>query len=157
MSNFSRVLPKADFQFLDELGKEWAGDFRPGFPWIFGRSRPPGSPRSPGPAPHINFHEKSAPQTKSKAKWRRTKNPANDRGDWVPEGSLAGDFRPGFSGFLAGADPRDPPEIAGARTSSRTKKPAPQTNRMPRGGELKIPLDSLQEQLAVLGNLMFLF
>jgi len=32
--------------------------------------------RSPGPAPHINLHEKSAPQTNSKAKRRRRKNPA---------------------------------------------------------------------------------
>jgi len=48
-------------------------------------------PRSPGPAPHINFHEKSAPQTK--AKWRRTKNPARlasdtqghfRRATWIP-------------------------------------------------------------------------
>ena len=34
------------------------------------------TPRSQGPAPHINLHEKSVLQTNSKAKWRRAKNPA---------------------------------------------------------------------------------
>ena len=29
---------------------------------------PRNPPRSPGPAPHTNFHEKSAPETNSKAK-----------------------------------------------------------------------------------------
>ena len=37
-----------------------------GAPGIFGRIRPPGTP---GPAPHIKLHEKSAPQINSKAKW----------------------------------------------------------------------------------------
>jgi len=40
-----------------------AGDFRAGFRGMFGRTRPPDPPRSPGSAPHINFHEKSTPQT----------------------------------------------------------------------------------------------
>ena len=54
-----------------------AGYFRPGFPWIFCRIWPPlDPPRLPGPAPHINLHGKSNPQTNSKAKRRRTTNPA---------------------------------------------------------------------------------
>jgi len=52
------------------------GDFRPSSPWIFGRNRPPGPPRSPGPASHIHLHEKSGPQTNPKAKWRRRKETA---------------------------------------------------------------------------------
>ncbi len=44
-----------------------AGDFRPGFPWIAGRVRPPVPPSSSGPTPHINFHEKSAPKANYEA------------------------------------------------------------------------------------------
>ena len=39
-----------------------AGHVQPGVPGIFARVRPP-RPRSPGPAPRINFREKSAPRT----------------------------------------------------------------------------------------------
>ena len=56
------------------------GDCRPGFPGNFYRNRPPGPPRSPGPAPRINLHEKSDPHENSRAKLRRTKNPARLRG-----------------------------------------------------------------------------
>ena len=54
----------------------WLEIFGPFFHGFSIEIDPRNPPRSPGPAPHINFHEKSAPQTKSKAKWRRTKHPA---------------------------------------------------------------------------------
>jgi len=44
-----------------------------GFP---AETDPRGTPRPPGPAPHINFHENSAPQTNSQAMSRHPKNPA---------------------------------------------------------------------------------
>ena len=51
-----------------------AGNFRARFsPDCWPKSHPGIPARSPGPAPHVNLHEKSAPQTKSKAKWSRTK------------------------------------------------------------------------------------
>jgi len=53
-----------------------AGMFRPSFPLFLAESHPRDPPRSWGPAPQIKVHEKSAPQTNSKAKWWRTKNPA---------------------------------------------------------------------------------
>jgi len=53
-----------------------AKNFRAGFPGFSAENRPRDPPRSPGPAPHINLHQKSAPQTNSKAVSWRTKNPA---------------------------------------------------------------------------------
>ena len=38
-----------------------------GFWPIYGRTWPRDPPRSTGPAPHINLHKKSAPETNSKA------------------------------------------------------------------------------------------
>ncbi len=82
-----RVIPKTfwlcspafpEINFVPKSSLIWvpegnlAGDFRPAFPAILGRLRPRGPPpRSPGPgpAPHINFNEKSAPQTNSMAEW----------------------------------------------------------------------------------------
>ena len=43
--------------------------FGPFFTGFSAEADPRDPPRSPGPAPHINFNEKSAPQTNSKAKW----------------------------------------------------------------------------------------
>ena len=42
------------------------------FSWVLGRRSTPGPPRSPGLARNINLHQKSAPETNSKAKWWRT-------------------------------------------------------------------------------------
>ena len=47
----------------------WLEIFDPVFPVNLAEIDPRGPPRSPGPAPHINFHEKSARQTNAKAKW----------------------------------------------------------------------------------------
>jgi len=54
----------------------WLEMFGPVFPGYPAETDPRDPPRPPGPAPHINFHKKPAPQTNSKAKWRRTKNSA---------------------------------------------------------------------------------
>ena len=55
-----------------------AGDSRAGFPGICGRSRPPEPPLDRrAPAPHINFHDKSAPQANSKAISRHPKESSN--------------------------------------------------------------------------------
>jgi len=53
-----------------------AVNFRAGFPGIPCRNRPRNPVRSPGPAPHINFHERPTPQTNSKAVSRCPKLPA---------------------------------------------------------------------------------
>ena len=54
----------------------WLETFRPVFLGFPAESDPRDPPRSPGPGPHINSHEKSAPQTNSKAVSRHPKNPA---------------------------------------------------------------------------------
>ena len=46
----------------------WLEIFGPVFPGFSAEIDPRDPPRSPGPASHINFHEKSAPQTNSKTK-----------------------------------------------------------------------------------------
>ena len=46
------------------------------FPRFPAEADPRDPPRSPGPAPHINFDERSAPQTNSKAVSRHPANPA---------------------------------------------------------------------------------
>ena len=63
---------------IKKLNKYWvpegslAGNFRVGFPWIFGQTWPQDPSRSPGLALQLNLHEKSAPQTNSKAiSWRQ--------------------------------------------------------------------------------------
>jgi len=43
----------------------WLEIFGPVFQGFPAETDPQDPPRSPGPAPHINFHEKSAPQTNS--------------------------------------------------------------------------------------------
>ena len=56
------AVPEMEVDSDAESAVEWvpegslAGDSRPGFPGISGRSRPPGLPRLPGHAPHINLH-----------------------------------------------------------------------------------------------------
>ena len=54
----------------------WPEIFGPVFPGFPAETDPRDPPRSPGPAPHVKRHEKSAPQTNFKAKWRRLKNSA---------------------------------------------------------------------------------
>ena len=54
----------------------WQETFGPVFSGLSTEIDPRDPPRSPGPAPHINSNEKSAPQTKSRAKWWREKSPA---------------------------------------------------------------------------------
>jgi len=54
----------------------WLEIFGPVFLEFSAQADPRDPPSSPGLAPHINLHEKSAPQTNSKANWRRTTNPA---------------------------------------------------------------------------------
>jgi len=51
----------------------WLEIFGPVFPGFLAEVDARNPPRSPGPAPHINFHAKSAPQTTSKAVSRHTK------------------------------------------------------------------------------------
>ena len=112
--------------YLQAVCPELFGPVFPGFgPAFLGFSAEsdPGDPlRSPGPSPHINFHEKSSRQTDSKAMSWHLKNTARrpstggllwNRGfwgsgrpgwawkpahffegflNWGPEGSLAGSF-----------------------------------------------------------------
>ena len=47
----------------------WLEIFGPVFPGFPADTDPRDPPRSPGPAPDINFHEKSVPLTNSKATW----------------------------------------------------------------------------------------
>ena len=64
------------FPWVCSMGLELAGYLKAVWPKIFSQVfpgflsevDPRDAPRSPGPAPHINFHEKSAPQTNFKAK-----------------------------------------------------------------------------------------
>ena len=138
----------------------WLETFGPVFTWFLVETDPRDPPRSPGPVPHISVHEKSAPQTNSTAKWRRTTKSCqtafrypdvaictwvfsirffdrpeivdfgslsgrgrcgNPSGRWclkevwaslgsvVPEGSLAGDFRPSCPGTFGRNRPPGPP------------------------------------------------
>jgi len=52
--------------YLKAVWLEMFGSVFLGFP---AEAAPRDPPRSPGPAPHINLHDKSALQTNSKAKW----------------------------------------------------------------------------------------
>ena len=128
----------------------WLEIFGPIFIGFSAEIDPRDPSRSPGPAPHINVHEKSTPQTKSRAKWRRPnclqihRQPtAGARHQsapklpvtwlhsfWVPECSLAGNFPPRFSkGSRPKSTPRDPPRSPGpAPHINLHEKPAPQTN-----------------------------
>ena len=54
----------------------WLEIFGPLLPEIPADIDPRDPLRSPGPAPHINFHEQSAPQTNSNAMSRHARNPA---------------------------------------------------------------------------------
>ena len=56
----------------------WLEIFGPVFPGFSAETDPRDHPRSPGPAPHISFHEKSAPQTNSKAISRYLKAACRD-------------------------------------------------------------------------------
>ena len=56
-------------QIAGYLKAVWLEIFGPVFPEISAEIDPRDPPRSPAPARHINFHEKSAPQTNSNAKW----------------------------------------------------------------------------------------
>ena len=53
-----------------------AKNFRAGCPRFYAEPRPRDTPRSPGLARNINLHQRSAPETNSKAKWSRTEDPA---------------------------------------------------------------------------------
>jgi hypothetical protein len=55
----------------------WPEIFGPVFPGFSAEPDHPRPPRSPGPAPHVNFHEKSTPQTNSKAVSWQTKIPSD--------------------------------------------------------------------------------
>ena len=122
----------------------WLEIFGPVFPCIFGRD----PPRSPGPAPHINFYKRSAPQANAKAVSRHPKNLARLPSgaqtafrlsvvcspwlDWIPEGCLAGDFRAGFPGNFGRNRPRDPPRSPGpAPHINFHEKSAPQADGTP--------------------------
>ena len=52
----------------------WPEIFGPVFPGFAAESGPEDPLTSPGPAPHVTCHAKSAPQTNSNARWWRTKN-----------------------------------------------------------------------------------
>ena len=56
-------------QLSGYLKAVWLEIFGPVFPGLFAEAIPRDPPRPPGPAPRINLHEKSAPETTSKAKW----------------------------------------------------------------------------------------
>jgi len=58
------------------LNAIWPEIFGLVFPGFSAEAGPRDPPRSPGPAPHINFQEKSAPQTHSNAILWHPKNPA---------------------------------------------------------------------------------
>ena len=47
----------------------WLEMFGRSFPGFSAETDPRDTPGSPGPAPHISLHEKSAPRTNSKTKW----------------------------------------------------------------------------------------
>jgi len=57
------------FIFSGCLQAVWLEVFGPVFPACSAEANARDPPRWPGPAPHINFHEKSAPQTNANAKW----------------------------------------------------------------------------------------
>ena len=59
ISNFSRVQSKADFQFLDDLGKRRLETFGSVFLRLPAGSDPHDPPRWPGPAVHRNSHGNS--------------------------------------------------------------------------------------------------
>ena len=64
------------FYFGGYLKAVWLKIFGPVFLGFLQEIDPGTPPRSPGPAPHINFHEKSAPETNSNAISRHPKSPA---------------------------------------------------------------------------------
>ena len=67
--------PDKNHQQTGYLKAVWLEIFGPVSLGFSTKSDPRGPPRSPGPAPHINLHEKSAPETKSEAVSWRTKDP----------------------------------------------------------------------------------
>ena len=62
----TRAAPKLNTRYLKAVWLEIFGPVFQGFP---AESDPRDPPTSPRPAPHIHLHEKSAPQTNSKATW----------------------------------------------------------------------------------------
>ena len=65
----------ACFSETGYLKAVWLEIFGPVFPGFLAEADPRDPHRSPGPAPHINLHEKSAPLTDSKAASRHQKTP----------------------------------------------------------------------------------
>ena len=100
----------------------------------FSAAPDPGDPiRSPGPAPHITFHEKSAPQTNSKAMSLRVKIPAG-----LPGGSQGELILPGLSALLK--------RKRNVRRPSRSRLPFLDRLREARGSDrLQAQLDSHQK------------
>jgi len=74
-----------------------------GFGATLGPARP-GRKHTPGAQPPLSGCHRG--REIANGQWSAPKN-------WVPEDSLAGDFRPGLPGISAKSDPRDPPRSPG--------------------------------------------
>ena len=70
---WSAIKKRSHRGFAGYLKVEIFGPVFSGFP---AETDPRDPPRSPGPAPHVKMHEKSAPENNSKAISRHPTNPA---------------------------------------------------------------------------------
>ena len=145
------------------------GWFRPKIPGEPGRKSPAGLPSgtqfdvacvAPASTPdtegtglrpgwHLGFdHKLTGCQSDRADRPGRDQTHAKATGssDWVPEGSLAGDLRPGFPWILGRSRPPGPPldRRGPPRTSTCTKNQPRRPTLRPSGGERKIPPDRLQ-------------
>ena len=88
----------------------------------------------PAPIPHPNRYED---RQLSKRRHRETESP-----NWVPQGSRAGVFRPGFQGLSAESHPRDPLRSPGPSTCTKSQPRRPVLRQF--GDERRISRDCLQ-------------